>query len=160
MNDIGRGPVRTSRAMQSQGPVGIPEAPTIDDTPTSASTATVTVSWPAVPPNGPGPVLYRVLRNGSPVAGCETLQQTFCTVPGVTYDGGRNEFKVGSSIGRDLPQYGPAKEWYAVGKPDNWGAWTVSPTGQGPRGARELHRAAVTRHLLDGRDPRRRRGVP
>jgi hypothetical protein len=130
VNDIGRGPVRTSRAMQSQGPVGIPEAPTVDDAPTSASTATVTVSWPAVPPNGPGPVLYRVLRNGSPIAGCETLQQTICTVPGVTYDGGRNEFKVGSSIGRDLPQYGPPKEWYAVGKPDAWGPWTVGPTGQ------------------------------
>ncbi|GAA2128062.1 Ig-like domain-containing protein [Nocardioides bigeumensis] len=130
VNDVGRGPVRTSRALQSQGPVGLPAAPTVDDSPTSASTATLTVSWPAVPPNGPGPVLYRVLRNGSPIAGCETLQQTFCTVPGVTYDGGRNEFKVGSSIGRDLPQYGPVKEWYAVGKPDAWGPWTVAPTGK------------------------------
>ena len=118
VNDIGRGPVRTSRSMQSQGPVGIPEAPTVEDTPTSPSTATLTVTWPPVPPNGPGPVQYRVLRNGQPVPGCETLQQTLCTIPGVTYNGALNEFKVGSSIGRDLPSFGPGKQWYAVGKPD------------------------------------------
>ena len=129
VNDVGRGPVRTSRSMQSQGPVGIPEAPTIEDTPTSPSAATLTVTWPPVPPNGPGPVQYRVLRNGQPVPGCEILQQTLCTIPGVTYNGDLNEFKVGSSIGRDLPSFGPGKQWYAVGKPDVWGAWTVAPSG-------------------------------
>ena len=129
VNDIGRGPVRTSRSMQSQGPVGVPEAPVIDDTPTSPSTATLTVTWPPVPPNGPGPVQYRVLRNGQPVPGCETLQQTLCTIPGVVYNGALNEFKVGSSVGRDLPSFGPVRPWYAVGRPDAWGAWTVAPSG-------------------------------
>ncbi len=129
VNDIGRGPVRTSRSMQSQGPVGVPEAPVVDDTPTSPSTATLTVTWPPVPPNGPGPVQYRVLRNGQPVPGCETLQQTLCTIPGVVYNGALNEFKVGSSVGRDLPSFGPGRPWYAVGKPDAWGAWTVAPAG-------------------------------
>ena len=129
VNDVGRGPVRTSRTFQSQGPVGIPGAPTVEDTPTSSSAATVAISWAAVPPNGPGPVNYRVLRNGEPVPGCDT-QQTSCSIPSVTYDGGRNEFRVGASVGRELPQFGPAKDWYAVGRPDPWGAWTVEPTGR------------------------------
>ena len=128
MNDVGRGPVRTSRTFQSQGPVGIPGAPTVVDTPTSSSAATVTISWPPVPPNGPGPVNYRVLRNGEPVPGCDT-QLTSCAIANVAYDGGRNEFRVGASVGRELPQFGPTKDWYAVGQPDPWGAWTVEPTG-------------------------------
>ncbi|MEO5851138.1 MAG: Ig-like domain-containing protein, partial [Nocardioides sp.] len=122
VNDVGRGPVRTSRAMQSQGPVGIPAAPTVEDTPSSASTATLTITWPAVPPNGPGPVNYRVLRNGTPVPGCDTVQAG-CSIPGVNYDGSRNTFSVGASVGKEPPRFGPAKDWYAVGKPDPWGAW-------------------------------------
>jgi len=128
VNDVGRGPVRTSRSMQSQGPVGIPVAPTVEDTPSSASTATLTISWPAVPPNGPGPVAYRVLRNGTPVPGCDTVQ-TVCYLEGVTYDGSLNEFRVGASVGKELPRFGAGKDWYAVGKPDAWAPWTVEPAG-------------------------------
>ncbi|MGI8645754.1 MAG: fibronectin type III domain-containing protein, partial [Nocardioides sp.] len=129
VNDVGRGPVRTSRTMQSQGPVGIPAAPTIEDTATSSSTASLTISWPPVPPNGPGPVNYRVLRDGAPVPGCDTLQ-TVCYLPNVSYDGSLNSFRVGASVGRELPNFGPAKDWYAVGRPDPWGPWTVEPTGK------------------------------
>lgn len=128
VNDVGRGPVRTSRPLQSQGPVGIPAAPTVEDTPSSASTATLTITWPAVPPNGPGPVAYRVLRNGTPVAGCDTVQPV-CYVGGVAYDGSLSEFRVGAAVGKELPRFGPGKDWYAVGKPDAWGPWTVEASG-------------------------------
>jgi hypothetical protein len=33
-------------------------------------------------------------------------------------------------VGRELPEFGPPREWYAVGRPDPWGAWTVEPTGR------------------------------
>ena len=155
VNDVGRGPVRTSRTFQSQGPVGIPGAPTVEDTPTSSSAATVAISWAAVPPNGPGPVNYRVLRNGEPVPGCDT-QQTSCSIPSVTYDGGRNEFRVGASVGRELPQFGPAKDWYAVGRPDPWGAWTVEPTGRDGEARVGFTVPAVPGHRLDRGDHRRR----
>lgn len=129
VNKIGTGPVRESQRLQSQGPIGLPAAPTIVDNPASETTATLTISWPAVSPNGPGPVAYRVLRNGENIPGCEGLA-TSCSVPGVAYDGRTSLFRVIANVPRDPGQTGPETSWDAVGRPDPWGAWTVEPTGQ------------------------------
>lgn len=129
VNKVGSGPPRTSAPMQSQGPIGRPAAPNVDDPPGAPQVANLVVTWPPVPPNGPGPVYYRVLRNGVVIPGCEGIQVTTCTLTGIPYDGGRHTFQVGVNVEGELPVYGAEREYFAVGRPDPWSAWQLDPTG-------------------------------
>ncbi len=130
VNKVGNGPPRTSAPMQSQGPIGRPAAPNVDDPPGAPDTANLVISWPPVPPNGPGPVFYRVLHNGVAIPGCDGIQAASCTLTGIPYDGGRHTFQVGVNVEGEVPIYGPEREYFAVGRPDPWSAWQLDPTGQ------------------------------
>lgn len=125
------GPARTSAPYQSIGTPGTPAAPTITDQKT-ADTGAVTVSWPAVDPNGPTPVRYTVLRNGSALPACTGITATRCDNSGIQYDGTTYNYSVQATNkgGQGKSATGPATPWKAVGEPEAWGAWSVGPTGQ------------------------------
>lgn len=132
--DIGEG--RTSAAFQSVGPPGTPAAPTITDQQTPGDSGAVTLSWPAVDPNGPTPVWYTVLRNGSPLPACTDITVTRCDNSGIVYDGTEYRYAVRATnkAGQGRTTTGPTATWSAVGVPADWGTWEVRPTGQNSEG--------------------------
>jgi hypothetical protein len=96
----------------------------------------VTVSWTAVDPNGPTPVLYTVERNGTPLPQCTDVAATSCDDAGLTYDGTTYTYRVratnnGARDDARTSPPGPGTNWSAVGRPAAWNdaAWSVRPTG-------------------------------
>ena len=135
-NDFDIGESRTSSPFQSVGPPGIPAAPLITDKKTPGDTGAVTLTWPAVDPNGPTPVRYTVLRNGAPLPACTGITVTQCDNSGMAYDGTVYQYAVSATNknGEGRTTAGPAASWSAVGVPAPWGSWTVGPTGQNAEG--------------------------
>ena len=135
-NDFDIGESRTSATFQSVGPPGTPAAPTITDQQTPGDTGAVTLTWPAVNPNGPTPVLYTVLRNGTALPTCTAITATQCDNAGMAYDGTVYQYAVRATNknGDGKTTDGPPASWSAVGKPATWGSWTVGPTGQNAQG--------------------------
>ncbi len=125
------GPLRQSAPFQSMGTPGTPAAPTITDQKTPGDQGAVTVSWPAVNPNGPTPVRYTVFRNGSALPSCTGITGTSCDNSGITYDGTRYTYSVRATNkdGDGKSATGPGTSWDAVGQPAPWGGWSLSPTG-------------------------------
>lgn len=131
-NDFDIGEERTSATFQSVGPPGTPAEPTITDQQTPGDAGAVTLSWPAVDPNGPTPVRYTVLRNGTALPACTAITATQCDNAGIAYDGTVYQYSVSATNknGDGKTTTGPTAAWSAVGKPAQWGSWTVRPTGQ------------------------------
>ena len=82
VNDLDAGEPRTSAQYQSVGTPEAPAAPTLTENRTSSDETAVVVTWPAVDPNGPDPVRYTVLRNGSPLPNCTEKTATELRRPG------------------------------------------------------------------------------
>ena len=135
-NDFDIGEARTSATFQSVGPPGRPAAPTVTDQKTPGDSGAVTLTWPAVDPNGPTPVRYTVLRDGRPLPACTAITATRCDNSGMTYDGTEYRYAVRAvnKNGEGRTSEGPASTWSAVGQPEAWGSWSVAPTGQNAQG--------------------------
>lgn len=135
-NDFDIGEARTSARFQSVGPPGRPAAPTVTDQKTPGDSGAVTLTWPAVDPNGPTPVRYTVLRDGRPLPACTGITATRCDNSGMTYDGTQYRYAVRAvnKNGEGRTTEGPASTWSAVGQPEAWGSWSVAPTGQNAQG--------------------------
>ena len=86
-NDVGPGPAGNATApMQSAGTP--PNVAALNVSPRGPSAAAdselLTISWPAVSPNGPGPVTYKLYRNG---VALKDVGQATSTTDTVAYDG-------------------------------------------------------------------------
>ncbi|MDP3894367.1 Ig-like domain-containing protein, partial [Nocardioides sp.] len=130
-NALAIGPQRTSPPFQSIGTPGTPAAPAIDHQQSGGDQGVVGLSWPAVNPNGPTPVLYTVLRNGDPLPACTGITATSCQNSGVTYDGTTYTYRVQATNdgGSGPSATGPGASWSAVGEPASWGDWSLEATG-------------------------------
>lgn len=126
------GPARRSAAFQSVGTPGTPAAPTITDQRTPGDTGAVTITWPEVDPNGPTPVRYTVLRDGTALPSCTDITATRCDNAGMAYDGTTYTYAVRATNknGQGKTATGPGSQWSAVGQPAAWGDYTLTPTGQ------------------------------
>ncbi|WP_309647386.1 Ig-like domain-containing protein [Nocardioides sp.] len=131
-NALDIGPARRSAAYQSVGTPGTPAAPTITDQRTPGDSGAVTLTWPDVDPNGPDPVRYTVLRDGTRLPNCTDILATRCDNAGMAYDGRTYQYSVRATNknGKGLTATGPAAPWSAVGQPAAWGDFTVRPTGR------------------------------
>ncbi|MET0526670.1 MAG: Ig-like domain-containing protein [Nocardioides sp.] len=121
-----------SEPFQPIGTPTTPAPPTLTDQESAGSTGAVSLTWPAVDPNGPGPVRYTVLRNGSAMASCTNITTRGCDNSSLTYDGTVYSYAVVATNdnGKGVSTApGPATQWRATGKPASWGGWTVAPTG-------------------------------
>ncbi|MEJ7832344.1 MAG: Ig-like domain-containing protein [Nocardioides sp.] len=156
-NKLDIGPGRRSAAYQSIGTPGTPAVPAITDQKTPGDNGAVTLTWPAVNPNGPTPVRYTVFRDGAPIAACANITVTRCDNSGMAYDGRSYTYTVQATNkdgdGLTSPQSGPAV-YTAVGTPAEWGGWNLAATGANngaraeftvppSRGARSLVRIYV-----------------
>jgi hypothetical protein len=124
---------RTSARFQSIGTPPTPARPSLTTDRTGSDAAAVVLRWPAVRPNGPGPVRYTVLRNGRPLPACSGTTGTRCVNQAVAYDGDTYTYAVRATNddGRGLTSpVGPAASYRSVGRPEGWGAWTATPTGR------------------------------
>ncbi len=129
-NAQGWGEGRQSPEFQSSGPPGVPQAPTVrPDADAGTNTANVTMTWPAVDPNGPSQVYYTPLVDGVQVDHCASTTQRTCYVTGIPYDGLRHQFAVIAVVGRYRSRPGPSTPWTAVASPLPWRDWSLSATG-------------------------------
>ncbi|MEX0426671.1 Ig-like domain-containing protein [Nocardioides sp. DS6] len=137
-NELGGGPARKSPSAHSIGTPGRPDRPNVNDLATTSDDALVEISWGTVNPNGPGPVTYTVLHNGTPLRQCSGQRGTSCRVS-FTHDGSRHVFAVRATNAgvpgvkggaRRTSKASPSKTWDAVGKPAAWGAVSYTATGK------------------------------
>lgn len=124
---------RTSPEMQPLGTPPAPGAPTVADLETGANQTNIRIDWSAVLPEGPAPTLYTVSytngRTSGFVPGCQKIASLTCVHAGVPYDGLVYTYRVAASnIANRSPQSDGASI-EAVGRPAQWGAFTVAPTG-------------------------------
>ena len=121
-----------SEPFQPIGTPATPAPPTLTDQETAGSIGAVSLTWPEVDANGPGPVRYTVLKqqlSDAPVHEHpdprlrqhqpDVRRQAYSYSVVATNDNGKG---VSSAPG-------PATQWRATGKPASWGAWSVLPTG-------------------------------
>ncbi len=120
----------TSLAFQPVGTPQAPAPPTVTDQETAGSTGAVSLTWPRVSPNGPGPVRYTVYRDNRKIPACNGITTPNCDSANMPYDGHTYRFAVQATNGggKSSP-IGAATQWLAAGKPASWGTWTLSPTG-------------------------------
>ncbi len=135
-NALDIGPARRSAAFQSIGTPGTPAAPEVKDQRTPGDSGAVTLTWPAVDPNGPTPVRYTVLRDGKRLPNCTEIMATRCDNAGMSYDGRTYTYSVRATNknGKGLTATGPGAPWTAVGQPAPWGDFSVTPTGKNNSG--------------------------
>ncbi len=122
----------TSQPFQPIGPPGQPGAPTVTDQETAGSSGAVSLSWNPVDPNGPGPVVYTVYRDGVPLPNCTRIVQPGCDNANIDYDGTTYTYSVlaTNKDGKGSKSLmGAATQWKAVGKPASWGSWSLIATG-------------------------------
>jgi len=86
------------------------------------ASAAVHLAWPAVDPNGPGPVTYTVNRTGGsgPKTVCSNVTATSCNDDGVTYDGTTYQYAVtatNATGGAAHTTAGSAATFKAIGTP-------------------------------------------
>ncbi len=121
----------TSNLLQPVGTPATPPPPTVTDQQTPGSAGAVTLSWPEVDANGPGPVRYTVYRNGSPLKNCHLITAHGCDDTSLLYDGTGYQYTLeATNKGDKSSPQGPATTWHAVGKPAAWGAWNLHATGE------------------------------
>ncbi len=131
VNSQGPGPAAVVEGQASGAPAR-PAAPTFSAADsTGGSTKAVTVSWPAVSPNGPGPTTYTVNRTGKgDKVVCSDVRATSCADDGLRNDGTIYSYTVTATngLGRNSPP-SPAAELEATSTPDPIRDFTATPTG-------------------------------
>jgi len=135
-NAAGMSTVTASTKGQSSGkPLGC-TAPTITAADQGA-TAMVTMTWPAVDPNGPSPATYQITRTGGS-AGTITFAPTTATslsdTNAITYDGTTYTYTLtatNATGGSDHTCDPASANWQATGTPADWDNSSISssPTG-------------------------------
>jgi hypothetical protein len=121
-----------SDKFQPIGPTGTPDAPTLTDQETAGSQGAVSLTWPAVDPNGPPGVHYTVFRDGVALHACDGVVGRSCDDIGLAYDGHLYTYTVQATNdnGHGHPSSISAPTtWRAVGRPASWGSWDLQPTG-------------------------------
>lgn len=133
-NSVNWSPRRDSIPLQ---PLGTPAAPVglaVVDRQSGVQNTDVAATWTATLAEGPAPTLYTLLYSAdagpvTPVPGCSRIQATTCTHAGVTYDGVNYSYYVQAHNIQHTSANSTPVTFEAVGKPANWGAITVTPTG-------------------------------
>ncbi|HXH76900.1 Ig-like domain-containing protein [Nocardioides sp.] len=134
-NSVGWSPPRLSAPFQSMGTPAAPAGLTAVDQQSGVQSTNINAIWTATAPEGPAPTLYSLSysANGGPmvtVPGCGRIQATSCTHSGVVYDGTNYNYYVQAHNAENTSVASAPFPIDATGKPANWGAWTVGPTGQ------------------------------
>ena len=119
-----------SEPFQPVGKPFTPPPPTLTDQETAGAAGAVTLTWPEVDANGPGPLRYTVYRDNQPIARAPTCSVRVCDNANLTYNGHVYSFAVrATNGGGEVSDLGPATQWRATGKPASWSAWSVLATG-------------------------------
>lgn len=138
-NEVGE--VSEWRESEPFWPLGTPGAPTglrATDNQSGTGQTSVRLDWSSTPPEGQGPTTYTVSytagdRSGY-VPGCVDLVALRCMHAGVAYDGTTYHYVVrASNAGRKRSPASAPAPFQAVGRPAEWGAWTVTATGENQR---------------------------
>ena len=134
-NSVGWSPPRQSTPFQSVGTPASPSGLSVLDQQSGVQTTAVAATWTATAAEGPAPTLYTLAytANGGTlraVPGCGRIQATSCTHTGITYDGTNYNYFVQAHNVEQTSPPSPPVSFDAVGKPANWGAWSVTPHGQ------------------------------
>ena len=117
-------------------PIGTPGTPARRRSPTrraAGSIGAVSLTWPEVDPNGPGPVRYTVLKDGSPMPNCTNIPTRRLRQHQPDYDGTIYQYTVvATNAGGKGVSSAPGRptQWQATGRPASWGAWSVRAHGQ------------------------------
>ncbi|MBX6750441.1 MAG: fibronectin type III domain-containing protein, partial [Micromonosporaceae bacterium] len=136
VNAKGPGPA-TQVVGQSAGAPAAPAGPTFTTVNSADATSrAVTVSWPAVSPNGPGPTTYTLTRTGGgTVVVCENVTVTSCPDDGIANDGTIYTYTVTAAnaaaaggLGHVSPP-SPGTQMEATATPDPITGFSVTPTG-------------------------------
>ena len=135
-NKVAVGSPRTSDPMQSLGTPQPPGSVAVTDLQTGDNRTRFRVSWPATAAEGPGPTTYTVFygTGGTPtqaVPGCQRITGTTCAHDGIEYDGETYTYGVRAynQPGKTSAMSSTATRT-AIGKPAQWGDWTVTPNGR------------------------------
>jgi hypothetical protein len=136
VNAKGPGP-GTQIVGQSAGAPPQPPAPTFQAVNSAnANSRAVTVSWPAIDPNGPAPTTYTLVRSGGgTVTVCANVTATSCQDDGIANDGtiytyvvtASNAAAAGGPGHTSPPSPGAVME--ATATPDPITGYSISPTG-------------------------------
>ena len=136
-NDVGPGPAgMATQPMQSAGtppnanpPTIVPRGPSA-----AADSESLTISWPAVSPNGPGPSTYRLYRsaNGGAMVAIKDVGTATTTNDVVAYDGTTYAYAVSATNAAGNESTGRSPSTYvANGKPATpTVTWTPIPDGR------------------------------
>lgn len=137
-NKIDLSPERESPFFQSIGTPAPPLDLKIVDRQSGQQATEISATWATTLPEGPAPTLYTLSysRAGgpqTPVPGCARIQATTCAHANIPYDGSTYNYVVQAhneqfDSGNSTPQV-----FEAVGKPDQWGAISATPTGEDNR---------------------------
>ncbi len=133
LNKVNYSPPRTSEPFQSLGTPLPPGTPTVTDLESGSDRTSTRISWPSTLPEGPGPTLYTLSytssRGAANVPGCVRVQATTCVHGGVEYDGTTYAYSVRAHNVEKTSGASQPATFQAVGRPAEWGAWSVGPTG-------------------------------
>ncbi|MFF5230419.1 Ig-like domain-containing protein [Dactylosporangium sp. NPDC000521] len=117
---------------QSAGAPATPPAPTVTSVDSAdSSSRAVTVSWPAVGPNGPGPTTYTVNRTGGGgKVVCAAVTARSCADDGLANDGTVYTYTLTAenSVGHSSAA-GPGTQMEAASTPDPITNASATPTG-------------------------------
>lgn len=134
LNSVGWSPPRQSAPLQAIGTPASPSGLAVVDRQSGVQATDVSATWTATLPEGPAPTLYTLAYSADGgalkvVPGCGRIQATTCTHTGVAYNGASFAYYVQShNVEKTSPPGTPAV-FEAVGKPANWEAISLTPTG-------------------------------
>ena len=150
-----------SEPFQPVGKPFTPPPPTLTDQETAGAAGAVTLTWPEVDANGPGPLRYTVYRDNQPIASCTNLHVRVCDNANLSYNGHVYDFAVRATNGggevSDLGQATPVarrRQARVVGLVERAGDRQEQP------GARGLCRPGLPGGGLDRAGLRRRHQGP
>ena len=129
-NDFAIGPAVSDRGQSSGKPAGLSVAAP-NPGPLVGATTNVTVSWSLSSPEGPTPVTYDVTRSDDKTI-CSNVTRASCVDDTVRFDGTSYTYSVTATNATGGAAHSTttrSSAWAAVGTPDNWGSWSVAPTG-------------------------------
>jgi len=129
-NSYDIGPAVSRQGQSSGKPAGL-AVTTPQPQSSVGATTRVAVSWALASAEGPAPVTYSVVRSDDKKI-CSGTTATSCTDDKVVFDGSRYSYRVtatNATGGSAHSTSASSPQWTATGTPDDWGAWTVSPTG-------------------------------
>lgn len=129
-NSYDIGPAVARQGQSSGRPTGLTVAAPQPQSSTGASTA-VKVVWSLASPEGPSPVTATVVRSDGRTI-CHGTTASSCVDDRVEFDGTAYTYQVtatNATGGSAHSIKATSPKWNATGIPDDWRAWTLTPTG-------------------------------